>query len=103
MIELTKENFELEVLKSDKPAAVDFWAPWCGPCRTMGPVFEELAGENKEVKFVKLNIDNNQELAMQYEVMSIPTILFFKDSKNIGNLIGAVPKQELQDRINELF
>ncbi len=103
MFELTRENFESEVIRSEKPVVVDFWAPWCAPCMTMGPVFEELANEVQAVKFAKVNIDGNPELATDYSVMSIPTILFFKDSMNLGNLVGAVPKQQLQDKIRELF
>ena len=103
MLELTKENFKPEVLESDRPVVVDFWAPWCAPCVAMGPIFEELANETKEVKFGKVNVDGNSGLAEEYGVRGIPTIVFFKDSKNMGNLVGMVPKQVLQDKMKELF
>lgn len=81
----------------------DFWAPWCGPCKMIGPVLEELASEMEDkVKIVKLNVDDNQETAAQYSVMSIPTLLFFKDGEVVDTIVGFQPKEALEAKINEL-
>ncbi len=103
MIELTDKNFDAEVLKSKKPFAVDFWATWCGPCRAMAPIFEELAAENKGVMFAKVNVDDNPALAAKYEVLAIPTILFFKNGKKAAAQVGVASKEQLQKKIKELF
>lgn len=87
---LTKENFEQEVLKADKPVLVDFWAEWCGPCQMMLPVIEELAKEQTEIKVCKVNVDEQMELARQYRVMSIPTFLVFKNGEIIAQTLGAL-------------
>lgn len=93
----TDDNFENEVLKSDKPVAVDFWAPWCGPCKAIGPVFEELAGQFKDsVKFMKVNVDDNQKTAVKFGVRSIPTIVLFKEGNVLDTLVGLVPKDKLE-------
>jgi thioredoxin 1 len=98
----TDANFEGEVLKSDKPVLVDFWAPWCGPCKTIGPVVEEIAGQFKDsVKVMKLNVDDNQKTALNYAVRSIPTIILFKDGKVLDTLIGLVPQQRLEDFVKK--
>ena len=81
VVTLTKDNFEQEVLKSDKPVLVDFWAAWCGPCRMVGPVVEQIAGEHPEYKVGKIDVDDQPELAGQFSIMSIPTLLVFKDGK----------------------
>ncbi len=100
----TDDNFEGEVLKSDKPVLIDFWAPWCGPCKAIGPVVEELAGELKDsVKVMKLNVDENQKISLNYGVRSIPTLILFKDGKVLDTLIGLVPKERLQDFVKKSF
>lgn len=98
----TENNFEQEVLKSDKPVFVDFWAPWCGPCRMTSPLVEELAHEmeGKNVKIGKINVDENESLAAQFEVMSIPTFMIFKDGKVVDQIIGGVQKEKMQEMIN---
>ena len=98
----TDDNFKGEVLKSDKPVLIDFWAPWCGPCKAIGPVVEELAGELKDsVKFMKLNVDENQKTALDYGVRSIPTLILFKEGKVLDTLIGLVPKKRLEDFVKK--
>ena len=98
----TAENFEQEVLKSDKPVLVDFWATWCGPCRMMGPVVEELAKEYEgSVKVGKLDIDENSDIAGQYGVMSVPTFLVFKNGQVAAKVVGAVPKEELKAAVDK--
>ena len=98
---LTKENFEQEVLKADKPVLVDFWAEWCGPCQMMLPVIEELAKEQTEIKVCKVNVDEQMELARQYRVISIPTFLVFKNGKIIAQTLGAQPKEKLLELIRK--
>lgn len=98
---LTKENFEQEVLKADKPVLVDFWAEWCGPCQMMLPVIEELAKEQTDIKVCKVNVDEQMELARQYRVMSIPTFLVFKNGKIIAQTLGAQPKEKLLELIRK--
>jgi thioredoxin 1 len=98
----TDDNFEGEVLKSDKPVLVDFWAPWCGPCKAIGPVVEELAEKfNDSVKMMKLNVDENQKTAVNYGVRSIPTLILFKEGKVFDTLIGLVPKERLEDFVKK--
>lgn len=95
IIVLTKANFEQEVLKSDKPILVDFWAQWCGPCRAVGPVMDELADEyNGRVKISKVNVDEEGELAAKYRIMSIPTVMLFKNGEVVEKIIGAKSKNE---------
>ena len=99
----TDENFEKEVLQSDLPVMVDFWAPWCGPCQMAGPVIDELAGEyDGKAKIGKLNVDDNQQVAMKYGVMSIPTVILFKDGKEIGRKIGFAGKQMYEDLLGQI-
>ncbi|MBU4216637.1 thioredoxin [Candidatus Parcubacteria bacterium] len=98
-LDLTNENFETEVLKSDIPVLVDFWAPWCGPCRMMAPVLDELSGEmSGKVKIAKLDVENpnHQQLAMQYQIQSIPNMKLFKGGQVIGDFVGARPKDALK-------
>jgi thioredoxin 1 len=102
LIQLTDSNFEQEVLKSEKPVLVDFWASWCGPCKAIGPVVEELATAFKDqVKVGKLNIDDNPNAAKTYGVMSIPTLVLFKGGNMIDKVIGLVPKGRLEELIKK--
>lgn len=101
VLELSQENFEQEVLKSPTPVLVDLWAPWCGPCRMIAPLVEEFAGTYQgKVKFGKLNVDDHPQLAAQYRVMNIPTLLLFKGGREIDRLVGVQPKQELIRRLD---
>jgi len=95
-ITITNENFEQEVLKSDIPVLVDFWAVWCGPCQMVGPILSEIAEENEgKIKVGKVNVDEQPELARQFGIMSIPTMMVFKGGEKVNQLVGAVPKEEI--------
>ena len=99
--DVTDGTFETEVLKSDKPVLVDFWAPWCGPCRMVAPIVEELADEYAgKVEFVKMNTDDNPNTAIKYGIRSIPTLLFFKGGEPVGQIIGFRPKSDLKKRLD---
>ncbi|MBL8849241.1 MAG: thioredoxin [Planctomycetaceae bacterium] len=96
LLELTDANFDTEVLKSEQPVLVDFWAPWCGPCRMIAPAVEEIANEYQgKVRVGKLNTDQARQAAINYRIQSIPTLLLFKDGKPAEQLLGAVPKQQI--------
>lgn len=101
---LTNSNFKKEVLESKEGVLVDFWAPWCGPCRILGPVIEELAEEwgGKGVKIGKVNVDEEPALAGSYGVMSIPTMVFFKNGKAINQMVGAQPKEKIEQELKKL-
>lgn len=102
VLEVNQDNFESEVLQATQPVLVDFWAPWCGPCRMVGPVVEELAGENADsVKVAKVNLDDNQNLAMNYQISSIPTLMLFKGGEVIDRFVGVQPKARLQEAIDQ--
>jgi thioredoxin 1 len=94
--EVTDTNFTAEVIESDTPVLVDFWAPWCGPCRVVAPVLEEIASERPDLRIVKLNVDDNQQTAAQFEVLSIPTLILFKQGQVAAKVIGAMPKKRLE-------
>jgi thioredoxin len=93
--DVTDGNFQAEVLENDKAVLVDFWAPWCGPCRVIAPSLEEIASERDDLRIVKLNVDDNQATAARYDVMSIPTLILFKNGEPAHKIIGALPKSRL--------
>ena len=98
-IDVRYDTFEDEVLGSDKPVLVDFWATWCGPCRMLGPVVKQIAEENPDIKVCKVNVDDEGQLAMQFNVSSIPTVIAFKDGLEVNRSVGFVPKQKLLDLV----
>jgi thioredoxin 1 len=102
--DVTDQDFESEVINADVPTLVDFWAPWCGPCRMVAPIVEELAGEYEgRVKFVKLNTDENPAVSGRYGIRSIPTLLVFKDGEVKGQIVGFRPKSELKNRLDSVL
>jgi len=104
VMDVSDQSFENEVIKSTLPVVVDLWAPWCSPCRMVAPVIEKLAGKyGGKVKFCRLNVDEDPQTAAKYRVMSIPTLMFFKDGKAVDTVIGAVPEQALQPKIDALL
>ncbi|MDD2414817.1 MAG: thioredoxin [Eubacteriaceae bacterium] len=96
VVTITSENFEQEVLKSEQPVLVDFWASWCGPCKMLSPIVDEVAEETDTVKVGKVNVDEQQSLAGQFQVMSIPTLILFKGGKAVKRSVGAMPKADVQ-------
>ncbi|MGA7839211.1 MAG: thioredoxin [Ignavibacteriaceae bacterium] len=103
-ITISDDNFESEVLKSEQPVLIDFWAAWCGPCKMIAPVVEELAGEyDGKVKIGKLDVDNNQQTAIKYGVRSIPTLLVFKNGEVKETIIGAVPKAQIAQKLDSVI
>lgn len=103
-LQVSEETFETEVLKSSLPTLVDFWAPWCGPCKAISPVIEELAHEYAgKIKLVKVNVDDNPGVAAQYGIRAIPTLIFFKDGKLVNQITGAVSKASLDQALQKLL
>ncbi len=96
---VSNENFESEVLKSDVPVLVDFWAPWCGPCMMLGPIVEDIAEENADIKVCKVNVDENPDLAVQYKIMNIPTIVAFKNGEVYKKSVGIISKSEILELV----
>lgn len=102
VLEVNEKNFQQEVMDSDLPVEVDFWAPWCGPCRALGPIVEELAGEQKDaLKVVKVNIDDNPDTSKNYGIRSIPTLMLFKGGKALDTIVGLVSKERLKEFVKK--
>ena len=99
VLHITKENFESEVLKSEKPVLVDFFAVWCGPCKMISPILEEIAQEREDIKVCKINVDEEPELAAQYQVVSIPTLFVIKDGQVVNQSLGAKPKPQILEML----
>jgi thioredoxin 1 len=101
--DVTDSNFQAEVIESETPVLVDFWAPWCGPCRVIGPVLEEIAAERDDLRIVKLNTDENPETAAAFQVLSIPTMILFKAGEPAKKIIGAYPKRKLEAELEPVL
>ena len=100
MQDVTESDFQDEVLGAEKPVLVDFWAPWCGPCKIVSPIVEELAEEySAEMGFTKLNVDDAPNIALKYQVMSIPTLIVFQGGEPVAQMVGAAPKKQIKDRL----
>ncbi|HIZ42631.1 MAG TPA: thioredoxin [Candidatus Gemmiger excrementigallinarum] len=101
VLHITKENFNAEVVNSDRPVLLDFWATWCGPCRMVGPLVEEIAAEHPEIKVGKINVDEQPELAAQFQIMSIPTLMVVKNGQITQRVVGARPKAQILALVQE--
>jgi thioredoxin 1 len=103
LTQVTDNNFDAEVLESDSPVLVDFWAPWCGPCRVVAPVLEAIASERDDLRIVKLDIDENPQTAARFQVLSIPTMILFKGGQPVHTVIGAYPKNRLEQELEPVL
>ena len=99
IIKVNSQNFEEEVIKSEKPVLIDFYADWCGPCKMLSPIIDEIAEENSEIKVVKVNVDDSQDLAMKYQVMSIPTLVVIKNREEVNRSVGLIDKSQVANLI----
>jgi thioredoxin 1 len=103
LTEVTDANFQAEVIESSQPVLVDFWAPWCGPCRVVAPVLEEIASERPDLRVVKLNVDENQQTAATFQVLSIPTLILFRGGQAVKTVVGAYPKKKLEEELQPVL
>ncbi|MFA4045205.1 MAG: hypothetical protein HZRFUVUK_002015 [Candidatus Fervidibacterota bacterium] len=104
VIEVTEANFDSEILNSETPSMVDFWAPWCGPCRAMAPIVERIAERYQgKIKVAKVNVDENQGLAIRYSIMSIPTLIFFKGGQVVDRIVGLVSEHTIDERLKKIL
>jgi thioredoxin 1 len=100
IVEVTDTNFQAEVIEHETPTLVDFWAPWCGPCRVVSPILEEIAGEREDVRIVKLNVDENQQTAAAFGILAIPTMVLFRNGQEAHRIQGAMPKKRLEAELD---